>query len=84
MLAISGRRLRDRRAHFCESQLEHVLERADDELVLPGKMMQLRAARHSRAAGYFGGRGAGVSALEQARHGGVEQPPPGFRTSLFL
>jgi hypothetical protein len=47
-------------------------------------MMQLRAARYSRAAGNFGGRGAGVSTLEKARDGGVEQPPPGFRTSLFL
>ena len=84
MLAAARRRLRDRDAQVAQPQLEHMLERAHDQLVLPGKMMQLRAARHSRAGRYLGRRGAGVTTLEQARDGGVKQPPSSFGAPLVL
>jgi len=47
-------------------------------------MMQLRAARDSRASRYLGGRRASIKTIEQAGDGGVKQPSSSFSAPLVL
>jgi hypothetical protein len=67
-----------------KAQRKHMLESADDEVLLAMKMMKLGAARNPRPPGDLSRGRARVAKLVETFDGRIEQPPARLRTSLFL
>ena len=69
---------------LAEHQLEKVLDRAGEQFLFLGKMVELRTAGKAGALRDFGGCRVRVAAFDQARNRRVEQAAPRFRGFLVL